>query len=193
MKSSIFTAEVCAIDLALNIISRDNHNKFIIFSDSLSVLTSLKNIKLENPLIVKLLNRLDLMSSHKKIVLDSKPHRSERKRKADSAAKSALDLRPEVLSISYTDLKSTISKFLHTIWQQLWDINIHNKLFQIKPTMGEWRPAFKKSRREQVVLSRLRIGHTRLTHPFILQQEPQPHCLTCQTTCTVKHIAELSL
>ena len=30
MKSSIFTAEVCAIDLALNIISRDKHNKFII-------------------------------------------------------------------------------------------------------------------------------------------------------------------
>ena len=43
MKSSHFTAEVCAIDLALNIISRDKHNKLIIFSDSLSVLTSPKN------------------------------------------------------------------------------------------------------------------------------------------------------
>ena len=66
MESSIFTAEVCAIDLALNIISRDKHNKLIIFSDSLSVLTSLKNKKLENPLIAKLLSRLDSMSSHKK-------------------------------------------------------------------------------------------------------------------------------
>ena len=66
MESSIFTAEVYAIDLALNIISRDKHNKFIIFSDSLSVLTSLENKKLENPLIVKLLSRLDSMSSHKK-------------------------------------------------------------------------------------------------------------------------------
>ena len=66
MKSSIFTAEVCAIALALNIISRDKHNKFIIFSDWLSVLTLLKNKKLLNPLIVKLLSRLDSMSSHKK-------------------------------------------------------------------------------------------------------------------------------
>ena len=66
MERSIFTVEVCAIDLALNIISRDKHNKFIIFSDSLSVLTSLENKKLENPLIVKLLSRLDSMSSHKK-------------------------------------------------------------------------------------------------------------------------------
>ena len=56
MESSIFTAEVCAIDLALNIISRDKHNKFIIFSDSLSLLTSLENKKLENPLMVKLLS-----------------------------------------------------------------------------------------------------------------------------------------
>ena len=56
----------CAIDLALNILSRNKHNKFIIFSDSLSVLTSQKNKKLVNPLIVKQLSRLDSMSSHKK-------------------------------------------------------------------------------------------------------------------------------
>ena len=58
----------------------------------------------------------------------------------------------------------------------------------IQPTLGEWRPVSRKSRREQVVISRLRIGHTRLTHSFILKQEPQPQCLTYQTTCTVKHI-----
>ena len=66
MESSIFTAEVCAIDLVLNIIFWDEHNKFIIFSDSLSVLKSLEKKKLENPLIVKLLSRRDWMSSHKK-------------------------------------------------------------------------------------------------------------------------------
>ena len=130
------------------------------------------------------------MLSHKKIILCWIPSHigvNENER-ADSAAKPALDLSPEVLCIPYTDLKPTISKFLHTKWQQRWDINIHNKLFQIQPTLGECKPAFRKSRREQVVISRLRIGHTRLTHSFILKQEPQPQCLTCQTTCTVKHI-----
>ena len=107
--------------------------------------------------------------------------------KADSAAKSALDLTPDKSRISYTDLKPTIYKFLHTKWQQQWSNNIHNKLYQIQPTLGEWRPASRKSR-EQVVISRLRIGHIRLTHSFILRQEPQPQCLTCQTTCTVKYI-----
>ena len=108
--------------------------------------------------------------------------------RVDSAAKSALDLSPKVISIPYTNLKTTISKFLHKKWQQRWDMNIHNKLFQIQPTLGEWRPPFRKSRREQVVISRLRIGHTRLTHSFILKQEPQPQCLTCQTTCKITHI-----
>ena len=187
MESSIFIAGVCAIDLALNIISSDKHNKFIIFSDSLSVLTSLENKKLENPLIVKLLSRLDSISSHKEIILCWIPSHigARRNERADSAAKSALDLSPKVISIPYTDLKPTISKFPHTKWQQRRDINIHYKLFQIQPTLGEWRPAFRKSRREQVVISRLRNGHTRLTHSFILKQEPQPQC---QTICMVKHI-----
>ena len=58
MDSSIFTADACAIDLALDIISKEKHKKFIIFSDSLSVLLSLNNKKLEHPLIIKLLCRL---------------------------------------------------------------------------------------------------------------------------------------
>ena len=45
MESSIFTAEACAIDLVLDIILKEKHKKFIIFSDSLSVLLSLNNKK----------------------------------------------------------------------------------------------------------------------------------------------------
>ena len=108
--------------------------------------------------------------------------------RADSTAKLALDLTPDKSRIPYTDLKPTIDKFLHTNWQQRWINNIHNKLFQIQPNLGEWRPALRKSRREHVVISRLRTRHTRLTHSFILKQEPQPQCLASQTTCTVKHI-----
>ena len=44
-ENSIFTAEACATDLALDIISKSKHKKFIIFSDSLSVFLSLNNKK----------------------------------------------------------------------------------------------------------------------------------------------------
>ena len=180
-ESSIFTTETHAIDLALNIISKSKHKKFIIFSDLLSVLLSLRNKKIQNPLIIKLLSRLDSMSNRKEIIICWTPsHTGVRgNERADSAAKSALDLTPDKSRIPYTDLKPTINKFLHTKWQQQWSNNINNKLFQIQPTLGEWRPASRKSRREHVVISRLRIGHTRLTHPFILKQESQPQSLTC--------------
>ena len=45
MESSIFTAEACAIDMALDIISKEKHKKISIFSDSFSVLLSLNNKK----------------------------------------------------------------------------------------------------------------------------------------------------
>ena len=140
--------------------------------------------------IIKLLSRFDSMSNRKEITICWTPsHIGVRgNERADSAAKLALDLTPDKSRIPYTDLKPTINKFLHIKWQQQWSNNIHNKLFQIHPTLGEWRPASRKSRREQVVISRLRIGLTRLTQSFILKQEPQPQCSTCQTTCTVKHI-----
>ena len=49
MESSIFTAEACTIDLALDIISKEKHKKLIIFSDALSVLLSLNNKKTRAP------------------------------------------------------------------------------------------------------------------------------------------------
>ena len=49
IESSIFTVEAYAIDLALDIISKEKPEKFIIFSDSLSVLLSLNNKKTSEP------------------------------------------------------------------------------------------------------------------------------------------------
>ena len=36
-------------------------------------------------------------------------------------------------------LKPKINKLLHTKWQQRWNNNNHNKLFQIQPILGKWR------------------------------------------------------
>ena len=119
-ESSIFTAESRAIDQALNIISKSKHQKIMIFSDSLSVLLSLRNKKFQEPLINKLLSRLDSMSNRKEIIICWTPsHIGVRgNERVDSAAKLALDLTPDKSRIPYTDLKPTINKSLHTTWQQ---------------------------------------------------------------------------
>ena len=71
--ASIFTAEVTAIDLALDAINESDDDHFIIFSDSLPVVLSQHNMKLNNPLILKLLEKLHHLScAHKTLfVLDS--------------------------------------------------------------------------------------------------------------------------
>ena len=58
---SIFTAEV-TIDLALDTIAGNFGDYFIIFSDSLSVLLSLHNKKMNNPLILQFLQKLHHLS-----------------------------------------------------------------------------------------------------------------------------------
>ena len=41
---------------------------------------------------------------------------------------------------------------------------------------------------DSVLLNRLHIGHTRLTHSFLLSGDDLPECGTCQCPLTVKHI-----
>ena len=43
-------------------------------------------------------------------------------------------------------------------------------------------------RKEDVVIIRLRIGHTRFSHSYLLNREEQPFCIVCNQYITVKHI-----
>ena len=43
-------------------------------------------------------------------------------------------------------------------------------------------------RKEEVVLTRLRIGHSYATHSYLLKGEEQPMCILCDTPFTVKHV-----
>ena len=43
------------------------------------------------------------------------------------------------------------------------------------------------SRKWETALCRLRIGHTRLTHGFLMSGDRQPYCDDCLVPLTVKH------
>ena len=189
--ASIFTAEIKAIDLALDAIAEGEDDHFIIFSDSLSVLLSLENKKLDNPLVVNLLHKLHLLSiAHKTIFFCWIPsHIGIRGNEAaDVAAKESLDFNITPSQVPYTDLKPHINSFIANKWQERWSSCPDNKLFKIKPTLGVWPPGFRNSRKEEVVLSRLRIGHTYFTHSYILRQEDPPECTACQEIYSVRHV-----
>ena len=44
------------------------------------------------------------------------------------------------------------------------------------------------SRHDAVILRRLGIGHTRVTHKYLLSSDSQPLCDECKCSLTVKHI-----
>ena len=92
--------------------------------------------------------------------------------------------------ISYTyswTSRQYIGQYVRDLWQREWDLAVHNKLHAIKPTIGGQSATY-RSRKEQVILDRLRIGHTRLTHSFLLKGEPPPECTTCECQLTIQHI-----
>nr|CAH7746959.1 unnamed protein product [Callosobruchus chinensis] len=59
---------------------------------------------------------------------------------------------------------------------------------QIKPTILKQIYPKGLSGKEQVLLCRLRIGHTNVTHAHLLNRNPTPRCLRCNEVLTVEHI-----
>ena len=109
--------------------------------------------------------------------------------KADQAAKSALNL-PNITSypLPYSDITSSIKKHLFTSWQHLWHNSASNKLHNINPTLpiNSIYPKAQLTRQEQTLYNRLRIGHTYLTHSYLLKDEDPPICIPCNSLLTVE-------
>ena len=63
-----------------------------------------------------------------------------------------------------------------------------NKLFSIKPVLGKNKPHTSLCRRDETVITRLRIGHSRVTHSYLMSRESQPVCDHCKRHLTVKHM-----
>ena len=148
--SSIFTTEAKAVDLALDFISTcDANNKFIIFSDSLSVLKAMNHTSSKNPQIQKLLELL----TYKEIVLCWIPSHIgiQGNEMVDKQTKTSLSLEPTSFKISFSNFKPSINKYILEEWQTLWNNSIGNKLLDIKPTIGEYQSVVRYIRKEEVV------------------------------------------
>ena len=109
---------------------------------------------------------------------------------ADKAAKDALSLDILPFKVPFYDFKPLINNFIQNVWQQSWSYpaNQNNKLVNIKPGLGEWLPGLRTNRREEIILARLRIGHSYITHSYLLKGEEEPQCIPCNALLTIKHI-----
>ena len=185
--ASVFTAEVWALEKIKDSIA----SKYIVFTDSLSYLQALHHMKLEHPLIgMGIRKSVVLNIAQNVIVFCWVPSHTGIKgnEKADSAAKSALGLPPAKVGVPYSDFKHLISQYIFSTWQDDWNGAVMNKFHSVKPVLGDWQSSYRRCSKNEVILCRARIGHTHLTHSYILRKDPPPLCEHCQCILTVRHI-----
>ena len=188
--SSVFTAEAKGIDLALDFVNTCTYtDKFVIFSDSLSVLQALNHTSSKNSQIQHLLLKNHEISSSETVIYCWIPSHIGiyGNEKVDKNAKESLNLDQTDFKIPFNNFKPFINKYIFNKWQSSWNETCFNKLKEIEPVVNHHRIVPKLSRREEIILARLRIGHTRLTHSYLLKREEQPYCIGCDTPFTVRH------
>ena len=80
----------------------------------------------------------------------------------DWEAKKAAHKSPEFIPIPFRNWFPEIRKRTNELWNQKWSEERRNS-YELKPTVKKWSNIYKLSRREEVVINRLRFGHTRET------------------------------
>ena len=90
----------------------------------------------------------------------------------------------------FSDLKLLTAKYVYQVWQKEWDetVLICNKFHKILPKLPDKLLSFCNTRKENTVLNRLHIGHSYLTHSFLLRKEEAPVCVACNVVLTVKYV-----
>jgi hypothetical protein len=86
------------------------------------------------------------------------------------------------------DVSAFLRRAVISSWQDEWTNKQGNKLRAVKPSVQVWTSSFSSIRRDEVILTRLRMGHTRLTNGHLLRGVPAPLCFNCDVPLTVTHI-----
>ena len=183
--ATVYSAELNAILACLSHLSVMPPNNYLLLTDSLSSLKSLQDPFSTNPLIQRIQLFLDSLHSIKSCVIFvwipghiGLPQHDL----VDQAAKQATSL-PKItdpILSPASDLKIFYRTLIQKLWSQNWENQLENKLRKIKNYPSPWSTSYRSNRREEIILARLRIGHTRLTHSFLLlnlfSPPSCPHC-----------------
>ena len=165
----------------------------MICADSPSVLSSLSFVSSDHPVLTDIIDtynrlrsiRYDIMMicipSHRGI-----PGNDVADRKATEAI--FLNITRET-GMGYKEYYPSLRSAIRDTFAKMWaDCNPHTALKSVKENVGMWDSAKRKNRREEIVLCRLRLGHTRLTHSFLIDRNPRPECAHCQCFLSVRHV-----
>ncbi|XP_066255908.1 uncharacterized protein [Euwallacea similis] len=186
---SIYSGELFAIYRALSLLE-GNGRTFVICTDSLAAVQSIKNLYSSHPLVQSIQDRIQSLTlkeckthivwipSHIGIVGNEC---------ADRNAVCAARSHPKVEQIYFlNDVKRYYQLKTEQNWQNIWTLS-NAKLARMVPTLLPFRP-IQLSRRDTIIIRRIRIGHTRLTHAHLMKRYNLTNCDHCNIPISVKYI-----
>ena len=190
-EATIYTAELQAIKVALSIIENSNSLKWTIFSDSQASILAVAQQNPKHPLVRSIQAAMTrLQTLNKEICFCKVPSHVgiQGNEAADKTANEAQDLPGlHTTKIPYKDYHHSIRKHILKTWQDRWNRS-NEKLRIVKPYVKPWVNIPGGNRKNEVKLTRLRIGHSRLTHGYYMSRGRPPECNHCRVPLTIKHI-----
>lgn len=187
-ESSVLAAEMRAVILAVHMHPEE---EVIVMTDSLSTVNLVESLNQRNNncrYIVNLIN-----SVKKKVTLVWIPSHQgiAGNEMADKFAKEAVD-KHEFKIITENDAKSYVEKVFQNIEDEKFrEVAASKHIRKLKNDTKKFILPKNMTRREQIIITRLRTGYTRYTHEWLFHQRNgggARYCETCKEEITIEHI-----
>jgi ribonuclease HI len=188
--TSIYTAEYFALLEGVHQAIKLSDPTINICTDSLSALNNLKYNLHSSILAIKISNIIEKSNKTIRFIWTLGHCRIDGNEKADKVARETVNnpLTKKRTYSSLIDIHRNVSTFCTNEWESEWRRTPNNKLREIKNTTVYWHKPHTYNRKDEVVINRLRIGHSKLSHGHFMRKEEPAMCLTCGELLTVKHL-----
>ena len=190
LKFPVFYSQLACIAILIKKVIEhvaNTHTKAIIHTNSLKFIK-----KMQNDIIVQ----KNIFSELIKEVIDMKGKIILHYLSVEGEFSNAIEMSRQACDLKYNNIPEILTKedaykiinsSIMSEWNKQWQ-NQKYKLREIKPIVNSANPALTFNRRNQVMITRLRIGHTKFTHEYLLNKENRNECTTCNVPISVEHI-----
>ena len=192
---SVFSAEVYAIKEALKYIEVLGTLKSVIVTDSKSAINAIKNTDNNHPIIqeiVETYNKVCKIPEAEIFLLWCPSHSGiPGNEEADEIAKNDIKLNQEDgVNIVHSEFLKKATKKFKQQDNENWKANAFKRILNIHENLYDQNLALLFNRNDQVVLSRIAIGHTNLTHIHLITKKERNKCTFCECEIKVEHLLE---
>lgn len=190
--SSIFTAELHGIQMALLEIANRSSTDVLLCTDSLSAVKYLKKNVVSHPIAVEILKYVNSKSSTITIMWIPSHSGIKGNNEADRIAKQAsTNSSIDENHVTFQDFKKMLSRKIKENFDNRWNSlkPYENHLRMFKDSNTPWSVSYNLKRNEIVKFHRIATGHSNISQKFKLTKNlDDSKCPICTQYCTTRHM-----